>query len=102
MNYKIKDLPLYVKETVFLRQIEQGNLPNFSVFLSEDVLDGNFTWESTQEDYAVWFNIADSNDFEAFCLHHNITKEELNEHNPAYLNSTKRKTDNKLLNYNQY
>lgn len=102
MNYKIKDLPLYVKETVFLRQIEQGNLPDEDVMLSCARFSNNFDWDETEEKFYVWGRICDEDDFEPFCLRHNITKGELNEHNPAYLNSTKSKTDNKLLNYNQY
>ena len=74
MNYKIKDLPLYVKETVFLRQIEQGNFPNEMVVLSQDNNSGNFNWDETEEKFYVWERICTEDNFESFFLHHNITK----------------------------
>ena len=54
---QIKELPKQIQKKVFEKQIEQGNIPNEEVNISESKGDGNFDWDETDEGYSFWFEV---------------------------------------------
>jgi hypothetical protein len=81
----INDLPKYVKQTALLRQHEQGNNFNPTLKLDKEKSEGNFHWADSKEGEDIWEIIWNNRDYNKFCLFHRITKGELNENNPKYI-----------------
>lgn len=108
---KLLNLPKYVMQTALLRQYEQGNGFDATLDLVKENFDGNFHWADSKEGNDIWEYINENQYYDKFCLFHGITKGELNEDNPEYVQLVKKHyvnadkaflKQNKLLNKDFY
>lgn len=56
---QIKKLPKQIQKKVFEKQIEQGNLPDKELRVSEGRYFGNFHWAETEEGEDFWKKVSD-------------------------------------------
>lgn len=74
---RLKGFPIQIVQTMIDRQVEQGNVPDITIFQQnafESKGDGGFTWGKTKEGSEFWLRVIYNESFDLFFLKYPIKR----------------------------